>query len=978
MTDMDNSLSIECHYIEAPEECGSIMCKYPIKILHVNIRSMQCNFDNFLIILARLGIPFDLIIMSECWIGPGSTIKQLNGYQSFNTEKYINRAGGVIAYVSDKWSPIVTEPELDEANCLVIEVPNFFTVLGIYRSPSFKNTENFITSLDCNVKALPRNPYFAVVGDLNINILDSTTFDENTSTYLNLMSEHGLISAINAATHDKTCIDHIFISGKMLADSVICPVDLTDHSLTMVGISGRTRKPLQRTKLRIDYSNLKIDLEKTDWGKQMKNVSLEDDVTSFSATLSATIANHSRVMRITHSKFNIKPWITPGLIRCSKHRDKLHADLRKFPEDKNKKLIYTRYRNFYGSLLRRLKSEYESKELQNNKNCSRKLWKSINQISHRSPLNSASNAYELLNQSNCSERQSLDACNSYFSNVGRNLASSILSRLNETQESLASKVIHKSAPRESFFISPTNAQEIVDLILSLDSNSSPGVDNISNRILKVIGETIATPLSVLFNRSIESGIFNKVWKTAVVIPIYKGAAKNDPSNYRPISLLGTISKLLERIINKRLLSYLESNNLINNRQFGFRRGKSTEDAVTLLTDIVSTHLDNGRNCVGVFLDLAKAFDAVSAPILLRKLEGFRIRGSALHWFSSYLTDRVQCIRIGEHLSNTSTINFGVPQGSILGPTLFIMYINDLCLIPIRNADFICYADDTALIFHGRSWDIVRQKTEDGMSLILEWLTKNLLTLNTTKTKHLCFHKTVASAPSAQLNTIKIHGCKGLINNPCNCDHVKRANNLRYLGIILDEKLTFKEHIAVMSGRVRKMIHVVRNLREAADGKTLKMVYLTLCQSIINYCILAWGGVAKATLITLERAQRGVLKVALFKPLFYPTHSLYDEAEVLTVRKLFLLRAILYTHKIVRSSDDYNELLGKRIFKIPTPTTKTSFSHHFGRFLFPFVYNKLVNLLNFRSSSEFEVKSLLTKTLLSWSYEYTEDCLKVAH
>lgn len=973
--DIDKSLNVECHNNFNAEECSSVISKYSIKILHVNIRSMQCNFDNFLIMFARMSIPFDVIIMTECWINESSIIKQIDGYHSYTTQKYINKAGGIIAYVKDKWSPNVTEPKLEEANGLIVEIPNSFTVLGIYRSPSFTNTATFISSLDENLKAIIRRPCPIIVGDLNINILNASLNDEGTSNYLNLLYEHGLMSAINVPTHNKTCLDHIFIPAKVTAESVVCSADLTDHHMTMVGIASRTRQPIQRTRLKIDYDGLTSELNKIDWSDFLGKDSLDSQVTKFSATLSDAVEKYSKEVKISHSKFNIKPWMTPGLIRCSRHKDKLHAESIKHPEDESKKLVFSRYRNFYVSLLRKIKSEYESKELNDNRNCPRKLWKSINRISHRSNSNPRNGTQELLVQNNVPINEVLEGRNKYFSSVGKNLADSILTRLNETESSLAARTINKDPPLHSFYIPPTDEKEISELILKLNPNSSPGLDNINNRILKAIRLSVAPILAHLFNLSIESGTFPKAWKTAVVIPIHKGAAKNDPSNYRPISLMGNISKLLERIINKRLMTYLENNNLISDRQFGFRRGKSTEDAVTLLTDIVSAHLDGGRSCVGVFLDLAKAFDTVSVPILLRKLEDCGIRGTALSWFSSYLSERSQCLRIGHLVSGVQPVSFGVPQGSILGPTLFILYMNDICSVPIQNADIFCYADDTAIVFYDKSWELVRQRTEEGMRMISQWLGNNILTLNTVKTKYLCFHKTAASSPAANLDIMKIHICQSGNQHQCNCTCIKRTVSLRYLGVVMDEKLSFKEHILQMAGRVRKIIHVMKNLRHSTDGKTLKMVYLALCQSIINYCILAWGAAAQTSLISLERAQRAVLKVALFRSRLYSTTALYHEAEVLSVRRLFLVRAVIHTHKLVINLKEYGELLKKRVFKIPVLPTHTTFSHRFGRFLFPRLYNKLVKLYPFETLSVLQAKRLLTKEFLKWNYDETEDLLK---
>lgn len=732
----------------------------------------------------------------------------------------------------------------------------------------------------------------------------------------------------------------------------------------------------KRSRLKADYCGLYKELESVDWSPVVQASNVDDAVSLFSTIVSNAISKNSKMIQVSHSKFCIHPWMTPGLIRCSKQRDKLHRISKQFPNDATKKLIYTRYRNFYIKLLRNLKTEYEKKELLANTKTPKKLWQTINKIAHRKL--STPTAHDLIKIKK-SEKESLNVCNDYFSSVGQNLANVILSKDNETQESLAAKVKVNPPTLNSIYMSPTDNNEVLSLIQKLNPNSSPGLDSIDNKILKAIGPEIAEPLAAIFNLSIESGIFPKAWKIAAVVPIHKGNAKNEPSNYRPISLLGSFSKLLERIVNKRIVSYLERNSILTERQFGFRKGISTEDAVTLLTETVSTQLDEGRACVGVFLDLAKAFDTVSIPILLRKLEAYGFRGTTLRWFTSYLTERSQRVKVGEHLSDLRPVPFGVPQGSILGPTLFLLYINDISLLPLQNAEILCYADDTAIIFRGSSWEDVCEQVENGMSQVSIWLKQNILTLNTAKTKFLCFHKTSASAPKLQRD-IKVHN-RNCINAPvpnCTCDHMSRTKTVRYLGIMIDENLNFREQVSAVSGRVRKLIHTIKLLRESADFSLLKAIYLALGQSIINYCILAWGGLTSSVILKLERAQRAVLKVALKKPIRYPTSDLYNDAQVLSVRKLYLIRVALYIHRKVLSSSNYNTLLKNRIFKLPVTAVKTTFARHFSIFLYPRIYNRLVRLYEFKEHSIFEAKKVLSKNLMHLSYVDTENVIKIPY
>lgn len=970
LLDIDKSLRIEGHILSYPEDCCEILNKYTLKILSVNIRSVQHNFDNFLLLLARLNTSFDAIVFSECWISDRSTIKQIEGYNSFNTQKYINKAGGVIIYVGNKWVPNVTEPDIDEANGLIVEVPNVFTLVGIYRSPSVKDPSKFITSLENNLESLKRTPCLLIAGDINIDILHSSTGKKNSSNYLNLLAAKGLISCINSPTHLNSCIDHIFVSAKCHAESAVCLTDLTDHSLTMVGVSIpiSVKHSANRYRLKVDYDSIRNEVSKINWKHITHGSSLDEIAEKFTSALSNTIKKHSHKVKISHSKFNIKPWMTPGLIRCSKHRDKLHLDVRRNPNDNLKRLVYTRYRNFYNKLLKKLKNDYEKLELEKNKNSPKKLWKTINTLSHRA----AKKSYTSL------EDVSVDVCNDHFSSVGQNLANTILIKLKETEESLAAKATVGGSLANSFYMSPTDGSEILQLIRNVSPDSSPGLDDISNKILKKIGDLIAEPLAYIFNQSMESGAFPTAWKIAVVVPIHKSGSRSDPSNYRPISLLGSISKLLERIVNRRLVKFLETQNVLTDRQFGFRQGRSTEDAVSLLTNTVVSHLVKGQKCIGVFLDLAKAFDSISIPILTKKLEAYGIRGNSLSWFTQYLSGRQQCVRISERKSSLRPICFGVPQGSILGPTLFLLYINDIATLNIVNADIVCYADDTALIFWGRTWPEACSRAEEGMALVSGWLRRNLLTLNTSKTKFLCFHKTAASAPvSLDVLLIPSSACDSRRLRPLSDNQeIHRTASLKYLGVVLDERLTFRDHIVQMSGRVRKLFYVMKNLRESADSRTLKMVYMALGQSLINYCILAWGGVCSSFLIPLERAQRGVLKVALNKPMRYSTTALYKETGVLSVRRLYIMRVAVSVHKSVLISGEHEAMLKKRIFKLPVPARLSTFSHRFAVFLFPHIYNKLVKICKFKHCSAKETKVLVSQTLVSWTYEETEKLLKV--
>lgn len=973
---IDNSFKINCYASESLEKCNSYFTtKHTFKALTFNIRSLQQNFDYFVVSLTRVATIFDVIVLTECWLNGDTIIPQIPGYSSYCTKKYINKSGGVTAYVRNVWRTVVTEPDIIDCNCLKILINEQFLILGIYRSPSFKQLDPFLLSVDSFLQQNSNNTECVMwLGDLNLDLLSDPLSVQGTD-YLCLAAEHELISAISLPTRNKACLDHIFIKKGFEAVGIVCSTDITDHDICMIGlgISSKPKPTQARTRLRIDYAAVQEDLKNTDWISVLSKTDVNQAVDEFHHILSSVISKHSLYANIGRSQFNLKPWITPGLIRCQKNRDTLHLKAKKYPNNKLAQITYKRYRNFYKELLRRVKTQYEKAELFKYKNNMKKMWQTINNICDNCKIHAQ--PMELIDNHN-DPIEALNNCNNYFANVGHSLAAKILDNLKVTEQSLALAVKPTNSSLNSFFLTPTDCVEVDRLIAGLKLNSSPGLDGYTTNLIKHVRYSILLPLTFILNLSLEYGVFPDRWKLAVVIPIYKEGAKDAPSNYRPISLLSVFSKLLEKIVNIRLVRYIEDKQLLSDKQFGFRRGRSVEDAVVLLTNTVSAAVDQNLKCIGVFLDLAKAFDTVSIPILSKKLQALGVRGLALNWFLSYLSSRRQCVRIGSSLSSESLVCFGVPQGSILGPTLFSVYMNDVLELSIPGADVICYADDTVVIFRDTSWDKTVRLAESGMQQISAWLDSNLLTLNTKKTKFITFYKSSRSLPKIDIR-LQIHSCAFRLNDVIDCqkcESIGQVNTIRYLGIELDEALTFKNHVKKLSGRVRKLIYIMKSLRHACDKSTLLMVYCSLCQSIISFGILAWGGACKTVLIELEKAQRAVLKVMLGKPFRFPTDLLYKETEVLRVRQIYILKAVIATHKKLVNSKEFEDLTQKRVFRVPVPAIKSAFANRHPAFLLPRTYNKICKIFDIKREPTSKVKRLVRAWLLCQTYSDTENLI----
>ena len=388
--------------------------------------------------------------------------------------------------------------------------------------------------------------------------------------------------------------------------------------------------------------------------------------------------------------------------------------------------------------------------------------------------------------------------------------------------------------------------------------------------MKCAHKLLSEPLAYIFNASVQCGVYPSKLKIAKVTPVFKSDDALDPSNYRPISLLSLFNRIFEKLMSRRLTAFLDANHLFNNSQYGFRSGFSTTHAIQDMLSTIQTNMDKNRFSCAIFIDFKKAFDTVNHSILLKKLERYGIRGIVNDWFDSYLSGRSQTIEIDSYISSKESLSCGVPQGSVLGPLLFLLYINDITKASdIFN--FFLFADDTNLLYANKDLDLLESTVNAELIKVCDWITANKLTLNIKKSNFVIFRprqKKLSSNITIQIPDIS---SRKIIN-------LDRKETVKFLGLLIDSNLTWKSHVDYISTKISKSIGLIAKLRYFVPQSTLITLYWSLVYPYLNYGISAWGQASKTNLNKLLLLQKRALRFIFFSntkesalPLFKKAH-----------------------------------------------------------------------------------------------------------
>lgn len=870
-------------------------------ILYINARSIRNDkLDILKEMLAIIEVDIQIIIIVETWLHENEVqyynIKGYEGIHGCRTND--KRGGGVSIFIKNELNyKIRKEYNTDQNNIMIAEITNLkwttkLILGGIYKSPSVnkETEEKFLAELEEAVSSIRTEAI--IIGDTNININNTR---QPSVKYTDMIMNYGFrianIHPTRTTDTTKTLIDHVLtnIPGTRKLTVYNILNDLSDHDMIVLNVSKINRQPSDETKHThtytiVNHQNMRQYLAQNPIELPDNNcidVVYEEFNRQLQKAITVNTKEITKRNRNTQKNTNIKiPWMNTALLNLINNKNKEYQKLKRNPRSETLSNNYKAARNLVTTLRRQLRTEYYNNRFSENIKNSRSTWKIINNAINRQET--AAPKESTLSMENGEEitdpTEIAEAFNKYFVNIGPSLV-----------EKMENQVEHKirtgpTTNNGNFQLRAATTNEVYKILTGLKNKTSKDEQGITNKTLKELKQEIAEPIAHIANKSFNTGTVPKILKISRVIPVFKTGNTQDPSNYRPISIVPIISKVIETLVEKRLRDYLNQTEFLCSNQYGFIPHSNTQAAVADLVIELQKAIDKDMITAGIFIDLKKAFDTVDHDILIDKLEAINVKGNALNWFRSYLTMRQQYVTLNNGSSTKLEVQCGVPQGSVLGPLLFLIYINDIQRCQLHGK-LKLFADDTNIFYESESTENIFAMMQEDVNILTKWLRKNKLTLNIKKTKYMLIYKTkIQHNRELKINEIDI----------------EETNAITYLGITINNTLTWENHIENIKRKINPITGILKKLQGITSESIRRSVYYALIDSHLKYLNIIWGNTSQTLLKPLETLQNRAIRNIYNLP--YRTHraQMYKETRIMPLQMSRDMNTIIYTHNIMNN------------------------------------------------------------------------------
>ena len=925
----------------------------------LNVRSLLANGEKVESFLETTKL--DILAIQEVW----KADDEFSGYNYTDITRKNKRGGGVAFLVKKEHDFKVTNKHIDKnVEFITIRIKDrHFT--SVYLPPN-NNLKEGLATLE---RSINHKKNVFILGDFNINLnIDSFTNSEASPTERlhdfnrNIMCYPLIRNPTRITKTTVSTIDNIITNEKNDVISGVLTAQVADHLSPFVIIKDKQKKSnTSREMITVrnmapeNIQKLREDLQATNWDKLLESNDINEKTDTFATKLKELLDKNCelKTIKFNKNKHAKEPWMTAGLLRSRARKDKLY-----FKWVKSRLPAQFDEYKLFQSLFNKVKKESRQlhyKQLyEDNYKDSRKLWQVTNTILNRKQrkddtkkLNLIINGTNLTNDNEIAE-----AFNTHFVSIGKTLAEKFPTNENYMQ--------HMTTWNgDSLKFREMNDNDFDNIIKIMKAKKSTGFDEISNKLIKEVYLEIRNPMTHLINTSIKESTVPIAWKTAKVIPLHKGGKKEDKNNYRPISLLSALSKILEKFIHKQVYDFVEGK-ILCATQFGFRKKCETSQAIMNFMKNIEEN-NSEKYHVSIFVDIKKAFDSVNHAILIKKLECLGIKGKEKKWFENYLKDRKQITIVNGKASSEKLLDTGVPQGSILGPLLFLLYINDMP--NATNLLTTLFADDTTYQLSGNCLRKIEELMNYELGKIANWFDDNHLTLHPGKTRYIIYQAGRKIAEDINLNL------KGV--------PIQRVGNeneetgFKFLGLWLDEKLNWKLHIEKVLAKTRKITYTIIKLKKYLPAEHIAMIYKGLIKPIFEYGLSIWGH--KRTK-ELNRSHKKIIRIMNSMPQHTHAEPLLKQMNILQLDDLYKLRVVTALNKvrngeapnILANYCEWNDLESRRWFQIKTPCRVNAITRSLPQYEQINVWNKF-----FTEQTALDIDSYTTKKL---SKKWKQDIL----
>jgi len=820
-----------------------------VSIGHLNTRSILPKIDEIKMILTNSNL--DILTISESWLDNSILPHEIEiaGYTTLRKDR--NRhGGGVMQYIKNDLN-FKERSDLEHENIEAtwIEVPNItknekYLICSYYRSPE-KQIDYFNDTIDMINKATNEGKGMIICGDFNWDYkLDETLATHKVKQLEDLFTMQQIVHKPTRTESGNKILDLILTTNPdnhIYTD--VLPLGLSDHYMPYTVIkTNKTPQPHNYAIIRC-YKNFQEDAFLYDLERQV-TIRNNETATKYPPTTNKIqkdmeielnykwkhwkedflkVSNKHAPLRTVRMRQGGRNWITPDIAKTINRRDqtKARASSTKDP------IAWEEYRYLRKQVKKMIDKEKKEhyKGLVQTKQSNTKFWKEMTKLIPKK-----------INMASIPKNLTLDELNKYFSEVGsKNIA--------EVAHKKKTTGVPWKGPEciYNFEIQTVREHEVIKCLENLKTTTNSDILGIDCKLLKLASALISKDLTELINLSIKSDSVPADWKIARVTPVYKGnGSKEDPTNYRPISVVCHIAKSFEKIIAIQFITYLTKNNLITSDQSAYLHGRSTQTSLHRVIDDILESMDNGEITAACFIDISKCFDSIDHKFLLTKLEKHGIRKN-IGWFKSYLSGRQQAVINNGTLSDKRLVKAGVPQGSVLGPFLFILFANDISNF-INNGQINCYADDALIYVSGNNLKEAEKQLQQCIDAVEYWYTENKLKVNARKTEVMIFG---TPQKIAKINVENFCIKFGAIK-------LKVVKEFKYLGIHLDQGLTWNKHCSNILSNAGLKLHLMRRLNKILPKKIMIQVYKTYMMPILEYAATVWGYTSTENINLLQK------------------------------------------------------------------------------------------------------------------------------